>query len=35
MEFYTLNADLVQTCFVVLGLGFGSIVWAIIFCTGD
>ena len=35
MEFYNLNVELVQCAFVCLGIGFGSIVWAIIFCTGD
>ena len=35
MDFYSSNLELVQTAFVVLGLGFGSIVWAIVFCTGD
>lgn len=35
MEFYSSNLELVQTAFVVFGLGIGSVVWAIVFCTGD
>lgn len=35
MDIYSNNVELVQTAFVVFGLGFGSIVWAIVFCTGD
>lgn len=35
MDFYSVNAQLVQALVTVFGLGVGSIVWAIIFCTGD
>lgn len=35
MDFYSTNQDLCQAAFTVFGLGVGSIVWAIIFCTGD
>lgn len=35
MDFYSLNTDLVQALVTVFGLGVGSVVWAIIFCTGD
>lgn len=35
MDFYSNNVDLVQAAFVVIGLGFGSVVWAIVFCTGE
>ena len=35
MDFYTANTDLVLAVCTIFGLGIGSIVWAIIFCTGD
>ena len=35
MDFYSVNSQLVQALVTVFGLGVGSIVWAIIFCTGD
>ena len=35
MDFYSLNSDLVLSLVTIFGLGAGSVVWAIIFCSGD
>lgn len=35
MDFYSLNHDFVLACITLFGLGVGSIVWAIVFCSGD
>lgn len=35
MDFYSNNVEFCQALVTVFGLGIGSVVWAIIFCTGD